>query len=217
MIQLPFPSTIEAQPRNVTFLTIKAVVRKIQKNDGQTGSGAWARQCLDKGEGVLFKGGYDSRGLLFKGGYNYSRAVIIQGRLQLFKGGYFSRAFTFQGRLRRKGAYYSRAVTIQGRFLFRGRGGYTWKYQPARLDATPPKPHPHRAHYTLPHMVPTALPWATPAQVMTTYLRMTPKAGPSCFCTGSASGRRGLEATVHWNPRTSETGRLVALGHEQRP
>ena len=31
MIQLPFPSTIEAQPRNVTFLTIKTVVRKIQK------------------------------------------------------------------------------------------------------------------------------------------------------------------------------------------
>ena len=52
MIQLPFPSTIEAQPRNVTFLTIKTVVRKIQKNDGQVGSCAWTRQCLDKGGGV---------------------------------------------------------------------------------------------------------------------------------------------------------------------
>ena len=31
----PFPSTIEAQPRNVTFLTIKTVVKKIQKNDSQ--------------------------------------------------------------------------------------------------------------------------------------------------------------------------------------
>ena len=61
MTQLPFPSTIEAQPRNVTFLTmkirnvtfltIKIVVRKIQKNDGQTGSCAWTRQCLDKGGG----------------------------------------------------------------------------------------------------------------------------------------------------------------------
>ena len=51
MIQLPFPSTIEAQPRNVTFLTIKTVVRKIQKNDGQTGSCVWTRQCLDKGGG----------------------------------------------------------------------------------------------------------------------------------------------------------------------
>ena len=51
MIQLPFPSTIEAQPRNVTFLTIQTVVRKIQKNDGQTGSCAWTRQCLDRGGG----------------------------------------------------------------------------------------------------------------------------------------------------------------------
>ena len=41
-----FPFTIEAQPRNVTFLTIKTVVRKIPKNDGQTGSCAWTRQCL---------------------------------------------------------------------------------------------------------------------------------------------------------------------------
>ena len=49
MIQLPFPFTIEAQPRNVTFLTIKTVVRKIQKNNGQTGSCAWTRHCLDKG------------------------------------------------------------------------------------------------------------------------------------------------------------------------
>ena len=49
----PFPSAIESQPRNVTFLTIKTVVRKIQKNNGhgQTGSCAWIRQCLDKGGG----------------------------------------------------------------------------------------------------------------------------------------------------------------------
>ena len=51
MIQLNFPSTIEAQTRTVTFLTIKSVVRKIQKNDDQTGSCAWTRQCLDKGRG----------------------------------------------------------------------------------------------------------------------------------------------------------------------
>ena len=51
MIQLSFPSTIKAQPRSVTFLIIKTVVRKIQKNDSQTGSCAWTRQCLDKGGG----------------------------------------------------------------------------------------------------------------------------------------------------------------------
>ena len=51
MMQLPFPSTIEPQLCNDTFLTIKTVVRKIQKNDGQTGSCAWTRQCLDKGGG----------------------------------------------------------------------------------------------------------------------------------------------------------------------
>ena len=45
MIQLPVPSTIEAQPHNVTFLTIKTVVRKIQKNDSQTGSCAWKCKC----------------------------------------------------------------------------------------------------------------------------------------------------------------------------
>ena len=49
MIQLTFPSTIEAQTGNVTFLTIKSVVGKIQKNDGQTGSCALTRQCLDRG------------------------------------------------------------------------------------------------------------------------------------------------------------------------
>ena len=46
MIQLPFPSTIRAQPRNVTFLTIKTVVPKIQKN---------GLMCLDKA--VLGQGG----------------------------------------------------------------------------------------------------------------------------------------------------------------
>ena len=53
MIQLPFPSTTAAQPHNVTFLTKKTVVRKIQKNDGQMGSCAWTRQCLDGGGGGL--------------------------------------------------------------------------------------------------------------------------------------------------------------------
>ena len=43
MIQLPFPFTIEAQPHNITFLTIKTVVRKVQKNDGQTGSCSWTK------------------------------------------------------------------------------------------------------------------------------------------------------------------------------
>ena len=43
MIQLPLPSTPEAQPRNVTFLTMKTVVRKIQKNRRSDGL-----MCLDK-------------------------------------------------------------------------------------------------------------------------------------------------------------------------
>ena len=46
MIQPPFPSTIGAQPRHVTFLTTKTVVRKNQENDGQTGLRAWTSQCL---------------------------------------------------------------------------------------------------------------------------------------------------------------------------
>ena len=51
MIQLPFTSTIEAQPQIVTFLTINTMVRKIHKNDRRTGSCAWTRQHLDKGGG----------------------------------------------------------------------------------------------------------------------------------------------------------------------
>ena len=43
MIQPPFPSKIEAQPRHFTFLTTKTAVRKNQENDGQTGS-----PCLDQ-------------------------------------------------------------------------------------------------------------------------------------------------------------------------
>ena len=43
MIRLPFPCKIEAQTRSVTLLTIKSVVRKIQKNDGQRGSCAWTK------------------------------------------------------------------------------------------------------------------------------------------------------------------------------
>ena len=38
MMQPPFPSTSEAQLRNVPFLTIKTVVRKLHQNDGNTGS-----------------------------------------------------------------------------------------------------------------------------------------------------------------------------------
>ena len=55
MIQPPFSSAIAAQLHHVRFLTTKAVVRKHQENDGQTGSLAWTRQCLRKGEGG---GGY---------------------------------------------------------------------------------------------------------------------------------------------------------------
>ena len=50
MTQPVFPSTIGTQSRSAKFLTMKTVVRKAQKNDGQTGS--W---CLDKA--VLAEGG----------------------------------------------------------------------------------------------------------------------------------------------------------------
>ena len=43
MTQPLFPSTISTQSRSAKFLTMKTVVKKSQKNDGQTGS--W---CLDK-------------------------------------------------------------------------------------------------------------------------------------------------------------------------
>ena len=46
----PLPSTIGTKSRFAYFLTIKAVVRKFGKSDGQTGS--W---CLDKA--VLAQGG----------------------------------------------------------------------------------------------------------------------------------------------------------------
>ena len=50
MEQPLFPSTISAQSRFAYFLTVKAVVRKFGKSDGQTG-------CLDKA--VLARaGGY---------------------------------------------------------------------------------------------------------------------------------------------------------------
>ena len=55
MIKPTFPSTSEAQSHNVTFLTIKTVVRKFHQNDGNTGSCAQTRQCLRKGGG----GGYN--------------------------------------------------------------------------------------------------------------------------------------------------------------
>ena len=51
MIQRPFHSTIEAQPRNVTFLTIKTVVKKIPKKKGRSGG----LMCLAKA--MLGRGG----------------------------------------------------------------------------------------------------------------------------------------------------------------
>ena len=50
MKQPLFPSTIGTQSRFAYFLTVKAVVRKFGKSDGQTGS--W---CLDRA--VLAQGG----------------------------------------------------------------------------------------------------------------------------------------------------------------
>ena len=46
MKQPLFPSTISTQSRFAYFLTVKAVVRKFGKNDGQTRS-----RCLDKARG----------------------------------------------------------------------------------------------------------------------------------------------------------------------
>ena len=50
MTQPLFPSTIGTQSRFACFLTVKAVVRKFGKSDGQTRS-----RCLDKA--VLAQGG----------------------------------------------------------------------------------------------------------------------------------------------------------------
>ena len=47
MMKPTFPSTSKPQSHNVTFLTIKTVVRKFNHNDGNTGS--CARKCLRKG------------------------------------------------------------------------------------------------------------------------------------------------------------------------
>ena len=43
MFRVPFPSTIEVQPRNVTFLTIKTIVRKIQKTTVLGQGSAWTK------------------------------------------------------------------------------------------------------------------------------------------------------------------------------
>ena len=53
MIKPSFPSTSKPQSHNVTFLTIKTVVRKFNQNDGNTGSCAWTKQCLRKGGGGI--------------------------------------------------------------------------------------------------------------------------------------------------------------------
>ena len=50
MIQLPVPSTIEAQPRKVTFLTMKTAVKKNPEKRRSDGL-----MCLDKA--VLGQGG----------------------------------------------------------------------------------------------------------------------------------------------------------------
>ena len=63
MKQPLFPSTIGTQSRFAYFLTVKAVVRKLGKSDGQTGS--W---CLDKE--VLARGG---------GGYKRVSAWPLRG------------------------------------------------------------------------------------------------------------------------------------------
>ena len=57
MIQPPFPSTIGAQPRQITFLTTKTAVRKKQDNNSQMGSHAWTSQCLRRGGGGLWDSG----------------------------------------------------------------------------------------------------------------------------------------------------------------
>ena len=55
MTQPLFPCTIGTQSRFAWFLTIKTVVRKFGKSDGQTGSRCSdkARQCLQGGGGGL--------------------------------------------------------------------------------------------------------------------------------------------------------------------
>ena len=55
MTQPRFPSTISTQSRFASFLTIKTVVRKFGKSDGQTGS-----RCLEKA--VLGGGGVPPEG-----------------------------------------------------------------------------------------------------------------------------------------------------------
>ena len=56
MKQPLFPSTIGTQSRFAYFLTVKAVVRKFGKSDGQTGS-----RCLDKAVLAQGGGGYGGR------------------------------------------------------------------------------------------------------------------------------------------------------------
>ena len=54
LTQLPFSSTIGAQPRHVTLPDTKTAVREKQENDDQTGSLAWTSQCLRKGVGGMY-------------------------------------------------------------------------------------------------------------------------------------------------------------------
>ena len=53
MKQPIFPSTIGTQSCFSYFLTVKAVVRKLGKNDGQTGSWCLDKAVLAQGEGVV--------------------------------------------------------------------------------------------------------------------------------------------------------------------
>jgi hypothetical protein len=78
MKQPLFPSTIGTQSRFAYFLTVKAVVRKFGKSDGQTGS--W---CLDKA--VLAQGGGGQPHGIFSAnpavvaaqGYHYIKILLI--------------------------------------------------------------------------------------------------------------------------------------------
>ena len=55
MKQPLFPSTSGTQSRFAHFLTVKAVVRKFGKSDGQTGSRGLDKACTRGGGGYAFE------------------------------------------------------------------------------------------------------------------------------------------------------------------
>ena len=80
MKQPLFPSTIGTQSRFAYFLTVKAVVRKFGKSDGQTGS--W---CLDKA--VPAQGGGHVRILpQMEGVCSVGNSVTFKHMVSLHKG-----------------------------------------------------------------------------------------------------------------------------------